>query len=89
MVSMDTTEGIRKLVSGAINNDSATDREAAEAQYGQVWTTSELTKEFFVKGFMAPYVVVVRKSDNQRGTMMFQHRPRFYFNFQVTEEGGA
>lgn len=29
---------------------------------------------------MAPFAVVRRKSDNQRGSLEFQHDPRFYFN---------
>ena len=88
-MSMDTEEGVRRMISIAINSDSATDRQEAEAQYGQVWDTGQLTSEFFVRGFGAPLVVVVRKSDNQKGTLMFQHSPRFYFNFVATEEGGA
>ena len=84
----DPTENIRRALVAEINHAPGS-REALEAKHGQVWDTGQLTKEFFVKGFRAPLVVVVRKSDNKRGTMMFQHRPRFYFNFQVTEEGGA
>ena len=37
-------------------------------------------------GFMAPYVVVRRKSDGQRGSLMFQHDPRFYFSFDPYQE---
>jgi len=47
-----------------------------------VWDTDELVKEFVVEGFMAPFVVVRRKADGVRGTMMFTHHPRFYFNWQ-------
>jgi hypothetical protein len=56
-------------------------REYLEAKYGQVWTTSEMCEEFEVIGFMAPFVCVRRRSDAMRGTLMFQHDPRFYFNF--------
>jgi hypothetical protein len=34
-----------------------------------------------VLGFMAPFVVVRRKSDNVKGSMEFCHSPRFYYNF--------
>jgi hypothetical protein len=34
-----------------------------------------------VTGFAAPYVVVTRRADGQGGSLEFQHRPRFYFNF--------
>ena len=53
-----------------------------EKNNGKVWTTSEMTKEFDVKSFLAPFVTVVRKSDGVKGTLMFQHRPRLYFKFK-------
>ncbi|MEN6496500.1 MAG: hypothetical protein ABFD16_19615, partial [Thermoguttaceae bacterium] len=58
-------------------------REALEAEYGQVWTTQELGRDFDVLGFAAPLVVVRRKADGVRGSLEFQHNPRFYFNFQA------
>lgn len=45
------------------------------------WTTAEMQKLFIVESFVAPYVIVVRKSDGQRGTLEFGHSPRIYFNF--------
>ncbi len=48
----------------------------------KTWDTKELTKEFNVLGFQAPYVVVVRKSDGVKGSMEFTHSPRVYFSFQ-------
>lgn len=56
-------------------------RQALEAVNGQVWDTTELSAEFEVLGFLAPYVAVRRKSDRQKGSLEFQHNPRFYFNF--------
>jgi hypothetical protein len=50
-------------------------REALEARYGQVWDTSELTRDFTVLSFAAPFVVVTRKSDSAQGSMMFQATP--------------
>lgn len=55
--------------------------EALEAKHAQVWSTEELSNEFEVLGFLAPYVVVRRKADAQKGSLEFQHDPRFYFNF--------
>jgi hypothetical protein len=49
---------------------------------GQVWNTEQMTAEFTVSGFAAPFVVAVRKSDNKMGTLMFTHRPRFYYAWQ-------
>ena len=57
-------------------------RAALEAKYGQVWTTDELSHTFEVIGFMAPLVVVRRKSDGMKGSLEFQHNPRYYFNFE-------
>ena len=44
-------------------------------------TTPRSYGAFAVEGFLAPYVVVRRKSDGVRGTLTFQHSPRFYFDF--------
>jgi len=58
-----------------------TTREELIEIYGQVWDTKELQQDFNVIGFMAPYVVVIRKSDKKKGSLVFQHYPRFYFGF--------
>ena len=57
-------------------------REALEAKHGKVWDTGELSDEFEAVGFMAPFIVVRRRSDGKKGSLEFQHQPRFYFNFQ-------
>ena len=62
-------------------NHEPGERADLESKHGQVWNTSELQKDFSVLSFMAPYVVVARKSDGQRGSLMFQHDPRYYFSF--------
>ncbi len=77
----DQTEGIRRAMVEAINSEPEI-RSQLEADYGQVWDTQQLQQDFKVLGFMAPFVVVERKLDGQKGCMMFQHRPRFYFDFQ-------
>ena len=58
-------------------------REEIEAEYGQCWDTTQLQAEYTVLGFLAPHVVVIRKSDGQKGSLEFQHQPRFYFGFQA------
>jgi hypothetical protein len=77
----DPTEAVRRERLVEINAEPGS-REALEAQYGQVWSTDELARDFTVMGFMAPLVVVCRKSDACKGSLEFQHSPRFYFNFQ-------
>ena len=79
----DTTENVRREMVQILNANPPDDRATAEAQYGQVWTTDEMSQEFEAIGFMAPFVVVKRKSDNVKGTLMFQHSPRFYFSFRA------
>lgn len=71
-----------KAVRGLIEElEEAEVREALEAEHGQVWNTSQMSADFSVQGFQAPYVVVRRKSDEQLGSLQFTHMPRFYFNF--------
>ena len=77
----DPTEAIRRQQVAQINAQPGT-REYLEAKHGQVWDTSELQQEFDVLGFLAPYVVVRRRSDGAKGSVMFQHSPRLYFSFE-------
>ena len=77
----DETESIRRLQLAEINAKPGS-REALEAEHGQVWDTEQLREDFNVEGFLAPYVGVRRKSDGQRGSLMFQHNPRFFFSFE-------
>lgn len=78
----DPTEGIRKEMIQEINLEPGS-REALEIEHGQVWDTQELQRDFLVEGFMAPFCLVTRQSDKARGTVLFQHSPRFYFSFQA------
>ncbi len=77
----DPTESIRRQRVAEINAEPGS-KEALEAEHGQVWDTTELQEEFEAIGFMAPLIVVRRRSDGVRGSLEFQHSPRFYFNFQ-------
>jgi hypothetical protein len=76
----DSTEPIRRQRLAEINA-APRSRAALEAVHGRVWDTSELSADFEVVGFMAPLVVVRRKCDGQKGSLEFQHNPRFYFSF--------
>lgn len=49
-----------------------------------VWDTAALRRDYRVEGYLAPYVVVTRKADGQRGTLRFTHNPRVYFGFEAT-----
>jgi hypothetical protein len=76
----DPTEAIRRERLAEINAVPGS-QEALEAEHGRVWDTQQLAHDFEVIGFMAPLVVVRRKADGVKGSLEFQHRPRFYFNF--------
>ena len=77
----DPTEDIRRKLLVEINAQPGS-REYLEAKHGQVWTRQQLSDDFEVLGFAAPLVVVRRKSDGQKGSLMFQASPRFYFGFE-------
>ncbi len=70
---LDKTEALRRVIQHAANHIET------ENIPGQTWDTAQLQEDFNVEGFLAPYVVVVRKRDNVRGTMMFRHNPRIYW----------
>ena len=78
----DPTEDIRRGLVAEINSKDNT-RASLEAHYGKVWTLDELQAEFEVVGFLAPFCMVRRKSDNKPGSVEFCHMPRFYFNFML------
>lgn len=77
---MDDTENIRRDMVAIINANPGS-REDLEARFYQVWNTDELQRDFDVQAFMAPFVMVVRKSDGAKGSLMFQRSPRFYYSF--------
>lgn len=81
---VDDTEGIRRVMVRTLgdaiqSDDPDIERQRLKAQYGQVWNTKEMSAEFTVHGFMAPFVVVTKIDTGERGTLMFQDWPRFYF----------
>ena len=78
----DPTEQQRRQRLAEINAEPD-DRAALEAAHGPVWDTGELRRYFEVIGFLAPLVVVRRRADGVKGTLEFQTRPRFYFNFEA------
>jgi hypothetical protein len=78
---LDETEELRRKRMAELSANAGP-RADLEARYGQVWSTEELSRDFDVLGFMAPYVVVVRKADGQKGSLEFQGHPRFYFSFE-------
>ncbi len=76
----DPTEEYRRQRQAELNQN-AQERENLELLYGQVWNTEEMFRDFDPIGFMAPFLVVRRKSDGKKGSLEFQGQPRFYFSF--------
>jgi hypothetical protein len=80
----DPTEEIRRALKLKLNAESA-ERADLERRHGRVWNPVQLAAEFEVLEFLAPFVVVRRRSDAMLGSLFFQHQPRFYFDFQEDE----
>jgi hypothetical protein len=83
----DETEGVRRFLVHRINASLSPDEQQRYhelcLEYGEdnVFDPSGLQENFEMLEFLSPYVLVIRKSDNQKGTLMFSHSPRFYFGF--------
>jgi hypothetical protein len=74
-------ETIQREASAAINSNPG-EREILENKYGRVWNTSELQQDFEVQSFAAPFIMVKSRKTGNSGSMTFQARPRYYFDFQ-------
>ena len=75
---------IAEITSEIESNDEDRERARLQVKYGvgNVWDTSEVTREFEITGFLAPFCAAIRRSDGKEGLLQFQHDPRFYFNFK-------
>lgn len=74
--------GLCEMIQAEVTEDGPeSERKRLEGKWGQVWDTKQLQEDFSVLSFLAPCVIVRRKSDGKEGTLFFQHDPRFYFNF--------
>ncbi len=83
---MDKTEETRRQLTAKVNGQAQTDdmeseRARLRQAHGEVWNTEELSRDFRVIGFMAPFVVVQEKSSGRKESLLFQDHPRFYFGF--------
>jgi hypothetical protein len=79
---MDETESYRRARQAELNSEAG-GSQLLEDLYGQVWSTDELrASDWEVIGFAAPFVVVRNRKTRQKGSLEFQHSPRFYFNLQ-------
>jgi len=79
-------ENLRRKMVAEINATPRT-REELTREYGKVWDTAEMSAEFTVMQFAAPFAVVTHKSDGVVGTLLFQNQPRLYFVFIPDTKG--
>lgn len=73
----DSTEAIRRAMTPDMPHQLRAAIDAGEP----VWDTDGLRAEFDVIGFAAPFVVVQRKADGAKGSLLFAHSPRHYFGW--------
>ena len=75
----DPTENARKihilLINSGYSENEIERYDELVDTYGEdnVWTSDEISQAFTIEGFMAPFVVGTRKSDNVRGSLTFTH----------------
>ena len=79
---MEDFSGSQRKRLAAYINMKRLERDRLSERYSDIYNSDELTKNFRVESFAAPFVLVTRKEDGQRGTLLFQHHPRFYFQFK-------
>lgn len=71
----DPTESTRRALVAANEGPAETE---------QTWTTEEMTRDFEPIGFMAPFIVVRRRSDGAKGSLQFKNSPRVYFGWSAS-----
>lgn len=74
----DPTEAVRRAMLAGVPDELA----ARIANGEQIWDTEQMQTDFEAIGFAAPFIAVRRRSDGVKGSLMFTHRPRFYFGWQ-------
>lgn len=76
---------IRFLIARRLNEHPKT-REELEEEFGKVWDTRQMAQEFEPLGFQAPVLVATRRDTGEKGSLFFQHSPRFYFSWVPHEQ---
>jgi hypothetical protein len=84
-MTMTIDDTIRSIMCEAINSGPPATREIFESNGIDCYDTEQLQETFDVISFLAPYVSVVRKSDNVKGILTFQHNPRIYWGFEESK----
>lgn len=74
-------DSIRKEMTSIINSNPKTREEIAK-KYGEVYDCEDIHTAYEIIAFAAPFVYVHNIATGMKGTLMFQHHPRFYFSFK-------
>lgn len=74
-------EALRKTTAQIINSNPKS-REELESLFIKVYDTTEMIESFSPISFAAPFIYVVEKATGKKGTLIFQHNPRFYYSFE-------
>lgn len=69
-----------KMMLEAINRVPRS-RDQLKEHMGEVWDSDELRERFEVLGYRAPFAVVRDRKTGERGSVLFQNNPRYYFGF--------
>jgi hypothetical protein len=72
---------MRMKMASIINNNPKT-REELTKDFGNVYDCEDIHTAYEIIGFAAPFVYVQDIATGKKGTLMFQHHPRFYFSFE-------
>ena len=77
----DPTENVRRQMTASINAVEGS-REYLEERHGAVYDTKQMQEIFQPLSFAAPLIVVQKRDTGEKGSLFFQHEPRFYFSWQ-------
>lgn len=74
-------EAMRMKMASIINSKPKT-REELTKDFGNVYDCEDIHTAYEIIGFAAPFVYVKEKANGKKGTLIFQHNPRFYYSFE-------
>lgn len=57
--------------------------EELQRKYGQVWTVEQVEAQFEIEAFCPPLACATRRADGVRGTLVYQHCPRYYWSWEA------
>ena len=64
-------------------NRNPKDRDELEKVYSDIWNTSEVARHYEILGFKSPFAIARCKTTGERGSLVFQNVPRYYFGWDA------